>query len=128
MPICVGRSSATERPGLALIEQVPEPPVRVLRTAPTRIQSHRPQPPAVHARVDAAGERVLAGDADSGRVVVAGHVERRVQRLDGNPGVGLRVGELADRCVPARERALEPGARLGDLAFDGLRHGAVYRI
>ena len=61
----LGREVERDRePGLALLEQVTEALVRVLRAAPARVEPHREEPLAVHARMDPARERILAGDAE----------------------------------------------------------------
>ena len=82
-PIRVGMSNAVERPGLTVVEQVAEALVRLLGGAEAGELAHRPQAAAVHGRVDAAGERELAGVADV--LVVAGNVIWPVQRLDRFP-------------------------------------------
>jgi hypothetical protein len=47
-----------------VVEQVAEPLVGLLGGAEARELAHRPQPAAVHRRIDAAGERELAGQAE----------------------------------------------------------------
>ena len=61
--------------------------------------AHRPQPTAVHRGVDAAGEGVLAGEAD--RVLGAagaarGEVSRGVELADGLPGEGADARRTSD--------------------------------
>ena len=68
--------------GLALVEQVAEALVGVLRASPAGVEPHRPEPAAVHARVDAAGERDTRRAGRCGRVLIDGTVERRVERRD----------------------------------------------
>ena len=51
--------------GLPGVQQVPEALVGRLGAAETGVLAHGPQPIPVHPRVDAAGERVLAGSAHS---------------------------------------------------------------
>jgi hypothetical protein len=50
--------------GLSVVEQVAKALVRLLRGAEARELAHRPEPPAVHRRVDAAREGVLAREPD----------------------------------------------------------------
>ena len=50
----LGRQVERDRqPGLALVQQVAEPPVRLRGRAHARVLAHRPQAPAVHVGVDA---------------------------------------------------------------------------
>jgi hypothetical protein len=69
-----------------VVEQVAEALVGLLGGAEARELPHRPQPPAVHARVHAARERILARIADL--VVVIGDVVRAVERPDRLAGEG----------------------------------------
>ena len=66
-------------PGLPVVEQVAEALVGLLGGAEAGELPHRPQPAAVHRRVDAARERILAREADPllERPDVLGRVERR---------------------------------------------------
>ena len=65
------------QPGLPVVEQVVEALVGLLRGAEARELPHRPQPPAVHRLVDAAGVGELAGSPDGvGRREVLLGVER----------------------------------------------------
>ena len=78
--------------GLPVLEQVAEALVRLLRRPEAGELAHRPEPAAVHRRVDAARERIRAGPAEVALVVeldVLGRVERLV--LD----AGDRREELA---------------------------------
>ena len=78
--------------GLPVLEQVAEARVRLLRRAEAGELAHRPEPAAVHRRIDAARERIRAGPAEVALVVdvdVLGRVERLV--LD----AGDRREELA---------------------------------
>ena len=86
-------------PGLAVLEQVAEALVRLLGRAEAGELAHRPEPAAVHRRVDAARERVLPRIAEIA-LVVDPDVLRRVQRLDRKPGDRrgrARVSRLALR-------------------------------
>src|SRR5437016_12385881 len=79
-------------PRLPVLEEVAEARVRLLRRAEAGELAHRPEPAAVHRRVDAARERIGAGPAEVALVVelnVLGRVERLV--LD----AGDRREELA---------------------------------
>ena len=86
-PIRVGMSKAVERPVWPCVEQVAEALVGLLDGAEAGELAHRPEPPAVHRRVDAAGERVLAGVAE---LLGSGSKPARsscgVERLDRVPG------------------------------------------
>ena len=66
---------------LAVVEQVAEALVGLLGGAEAGELAHRPQPAAVHARVDAAGERILAREADP--LLERADVLGRVERSDG---------------------------------------------
>ena len=68
--------------GLALLQQVAEPPVGLLGRREPRVLAHRPEAAAVHGRLDAAGERVLARPAEVARLVETGRVGGRVQVPD----------------------------------------------
>ena len=73
--------------GLPMLEQVAEARVRLLRRAEAGELAHRPEPAAVHRRIDAARERIGAGPAEVALVVeldVLGRVERLV--LDAGDG------------------------------------------
>src|SRR5439155_3253168 len=98
---------------LPVIEQVTEALVRLLGGAETRELPHRPEPAAIHRRVDAARVRVDAREAEVA-VVVDVDVVGRAQRLDLEPRhrreelalpLGLRLVELL---APG----LGPGQRL----------------
>src|SRR5262249_3086774 len=51
-------------PGLALLEEILEARVGVFGPPEAGEHPHRPQPAAVHGRIDAARERILAGRAE----------------------------------------------------------------
>ena len=61
------------QPAAALIEQIAVAPVRLGGGAEAGVLAHRPQPPAVHRRMDAAGERKRAGQPQG---VIGGPVRR----------------------------------------------------
>jgi hypothetical protein len=58
-PIWVGRSKATERPGLAVLREVLEAPVGLPGGPEARVLAHRPGPAAVHRGVGPAGVGIL---------------------------------------------------------------------
>ena len=74
------------QPRLPVIEQVPEATVRLGGRAHPGVLTHRPEPPPIHVRVDAACERELAGLADHARSIVA--LGRSIDRLELDPGIG----------------------------------------
>ena len=64
MPICVGRSKATESPFSPLREQIAVALVRFDGAAEAGVLAHGPEAPAIHGGIDATGERELAGIAE----------------------------------------------------------------
>ena len=75
-------------PRLPMLEQVPEPRVGLVGRGHPRVLPHRPQSPEVHRRVHAAGERRLAGQTQVPFGVEAPEIDRLVDRLEVDPGVG----------------------------------------
>ena len=73
------------QPGLPVLEQVPEPRVRLGRRPESRELPHRPGPPAVHRLVHATRERKRARQAQV-TLVVELDVGLGVERLDLDPG------------------------------------------
>ncbi len=68
----LGRQVEGDRePGLPVLEQVAVAAVGFLGVAEARVLAHRPQPPAVHRRLHAAGEGILAREAEVAQVVEA---------------------------------------------------------
>src|SRR5262245_8044159 len=57
-------------PGLSLLEQVAVAAIGFFRGAKAGVLAHGPQPPAIHGRLDSAGEGIVAGKAE-----VAGEVK-----------------------------------------------------
>ena len=102
------------QPGLAVIEQVAEPLVGLLRRPEPRELPHRPQPAAVHARVHPARERILAGEAD--------RVGRRQVRL-GVQRLHRLTGQRRERARPLGRRGIALGPRLepGSVSLPRLR-------
>src|SRR5439155_22252874 len=84
------------------------------------VLAHRPEPLAVHVRVDAAGERILARPADVALDVHARRVLRPVDRLDRKARVRSQLfhessfGSLASRPAEPRPREAlsSPGGSL----------------
>jgi hypothetical protein len=74
---------------LTVLYQVLEAGVRLTRRAETRVLAHGPWPAAIHARVRAAGVRILSRVAETLSVVEAFEVVGLVEGLDFDPG--LRV-------------------------------------
>ena len=78
--------------GLALLEEVAVALVRLLCGAEAGVLAHGPEAPAVHGGLDAAGEGVLAGEAE---VAVAGGILGGVNGVeDGLAGGAKRLGAL----------------------------------
>ncbi len=92
----LGRQVEGDRqPGLALLEEVAEAPVGLLGGREAGVLAHRPEPAAVHRRLDATGERVLPGPPEVAILVEAGRVGRGVEVADDDPRRGLeRVAPL----------------------------------
>ena len=84
-------SKAVERPVLAGLEQVAEARVGLLDGAEARELAHRPEPAAVHRRVDAARERDSPGKPSFSVGVEAREVLGRVERPIGGPRVSKGV-------------------------------------
>src|SRR3989454_1053855 len=104
----------------AVRNQVLEPPVCVFGAPVAREHAHRPQPAAVHRRMDAASEGKLAGRPEALVSFFAYAVERRVQALHGS---ARRRHEFLATFGVGRERRPEGGLLpplqflLEDLAF-----------
>ena len=64
----------------ALREQIAIARVRLRGRSEAGVLPHRPQPAAVHRRLDAAREREFAGEAEFRRRVPAGEIVRRAYR------------------------------------------------
>ena len=83
--------------GLALVEQVAVATVRLLGVTETGVLSHRPEPAAIHRRLDAAGERKFARVSELRRVAPIGKFIGRVECVDQRSGARLKS------CAPIRE-------------------------
>ena len=114
-PIRVGMSKAVESPCWPCLEQVAEALVGLLDGPEAGELAHRPEPAAVHRRVDAAGERVLAGVTELLAGVEALEILVGVERLDRVPeSVSKRASRsgVRRRGPPATGvRAAAPRAR-----------------
>ena len=77
-----GHIERGREPGLTVLEQVPKPLVGLFRCAETGELTHRPELPAVHGGVHAAGEREHARRADR---LLRRQISRRVQGLERLP-------------------------------------------
>ena len=90
-----GHVEGGREPGLAVLGEVAEALVRLLRRAEAGELPHRPEAAAVHRRIDAARERVLAGVAE-----VAGVID-----VD-----ALRASRAARSRCPRSSRRARPSA------------------
>ena len=114
-----GQVEGRAQSGLSLADQEFESLVGLPRGAETGELPHRPQPPAIHRGMHAAGVGILARKAQIGFVVPAFEVVGRVERIDRHAADGrgrLRAGlGLFDFSLPS-----------GPLfAIDGGCHGAL---
>ena len=82
-----GKVEGHGEPGLAVLGEVLEAGVGLSGRAETRVLAHGPRPAAVHARVGAAGVRVLARISQFLGVVEAFQVLGLVEGLDLDPGL-----------------------------------------
>ena len=105
----LGRQVERDRqPGLALLEEVAEPLVRLLGGREAGVLAHRPEAAPVHRRLDAAGEGRLAGQAEVALLVEAGRGQRR-PRCRGRRSRGPRSSRSGRA---ARRRSATPCARV----------------
>ena len=91
------------------------PLVRLLRIPHPRILPHRPQPPAIHRRLNPARKRILPRLPHCRRSIEAVKIARPVNNLHRNSGTGLRRVSTCRSSVPARYRppsAPAPAVRL----------------
>jgi hypothetical protein len=96
----LGRQVERDRQaGLAVLQEIAEAPVRLLRGRHAGVLPHRPQAAAVHRRMHAAGERRGARPAEVSLGVEALQIGRRVDGLQLDAGVGppVRLAHLAQR-------------------------------
>ena len=92
-----GEVEGHRQTGRPLLEQVAVAAVGLRGAGVAGVLAHGPQAPAVHVRVETAGEREVAGIADRRRVVEAGDVVRPIGGTDGDAGGGgpLLLGRFA---------------------------------
>jgi hypothetical protein len=94
---------------LALLEQVPEPAVRLLGGGEAGVLAHRPEPAPVHRRLDPAREGHLTRVAEVSLDVEARDVLGAVQVVDLDPGGGLeRISPLGGAPQRRRPRRRSP--------------------
>ncbi len=118
-----GHVERGREPGLPVLGEVAEALVRLLRRAEAGELAHRPEPAAVHRRIDAARERILARIAEVARVVDVDVFGRRERlRLDPRDRREELVGALRRALVDVRAPGVE---RLGRAAVLGRRHRAA---
>ena len=120
----LGRQVERDRQaGLAVLEQILVAGVRLCGGAEARVLTDRPQPPPVHGRVDAAGERKHARIAEVA-LVVHHHVVGRAERLVLDPRDG-REERVALRCCLVQLLAPRRGARDPRARLPSGRHGRI---
>ncbi len=95
-----GHVERGREPRLPVLEQVAEADVRLLGRAEAGELPHRPEPPAVHRRVDAAREREGAWVPEIAPVVEV-DVVGRVERVDRQPGNGREERVALGGCLVA---------------------------
>ena len=127
--------------GLALPQQILIALVRLFRRTEAGVLAHRPEPAAIHRRLDASRIGVAAGKAELGHIAasiaVRGQVVRRVERFERLAGAGLE-GDVALRRPLARlpVRSLLPlsltlahrGARAVYRAFDRGVNASIFAL
>ena len=91
MPICVGRSKATERPVVPLREQIFVALVGLLGVAHAGVLAHGPEAAAVHGGLHAAREWIFAGIARLAFLVPFFQVRRRIELAHRDMRGGLRI-------------------------------------
>ena len=70
------------QPRLPMLQKIMEAPVAVLRRPKAGELPHRPQPPSIHCRMDAARKRILAGQSQIAGRIVRRQVVRGIQARD----------------------------------------------
>ena len=101
-PICVGRSKAVERPGWPCESRNLKRSLVASGVPKPGVLADRPGAAAVHRRLDAARERVLAREAEVALVVEVRDVLGRVE------AVGLEAGERLEAPRAARRTSRAP--------------------
>ena len=116
-------------PGLAVGQQLTEALVGLLGGSEAGVLAHGPEPPAVHRRLHAARERVLAREPDVVEVVDTLDIERCVEPLRLRRGGLERLPALGEASEDLGQRTLFPRAlRILDCGgFFRPHHGAAPR-
>ncbi len=103
-----GQVKSHREAGLPLLQQVAVAAVGFCGAGVTGVLAHGPEAPAVHAGLDAAGEGVLAGEAESIHVVGAA-IGGGLSRRHGDAGGGLELGFALREALEGRlEHGLLP--------------------
>ena len=111
-------------PRLAVLREVAEALVRLLRRAEAGELAHRPEATAVHRRIDAARERILARVAEVAGVVDVDALRRRRAARSRCP----RSSRRARRSAPARARRRSRASRRATRPRRGPRSSPSRRI
>ena len=117
-------------PRLAVIEEIPEAAVRILRRAHPSVLAHGPEPFAIHRRVRAAGERGSSGLAELGSSVPPRERVGSVHGLELDARVGGSPVVRHGRSLPASETppvGVAPRPGLHAVAFAHGQRGSPYR-
>ena len=110
-------------PRLTLGEQVAETCVGIARGAIARVLADAPEPPAIHGRLDAAGEGWRPGEPLPAERVMGVEVGLRIERVHRNAAPG---GERV-LAFPARPRGLENGVLPVEERLDEVRFSLIHR-
>src|SRR5205823_1201719 len=100
----------------AVLEQVLEALVGVLGRAEARELPHRPEPPAVHARLRAARVREAAGETEIAQVAIhvrlggRARVEGTEEVGDANAGIGVELAAAERRFLRGPRDVVSPPA------------------
>ncbi len=86
-----GQVEGHAQAGLAFLEQIEIPLVGLFRRGEPGVLAHGPEASAVHGRLDAAGKRVLAREAQRLKVIERGQVLRGVELVDGRAVTQLEL-------------------------------------
>src|SRR5262249_10482411 len=100
-----GEIEGRAQPRLLAVEQKAKPLVRLLRSPKAGELPHRPQPPPVHTRMDAALVRVLARVSELRSVVeiteIVGSIKRLYRRAADRRRTGLLWSRVEHLLVPS---------------------------
>src|SRR6185437_3092530 len=96
---------------LPALQQKAKACIRLFRGTESGVLTHRPQAAAVHARLNAASERILAGIAQVA-IVISGSVRWAIHHLNRNSGGSLAAGVdfLAAHRRPSGNVTQQPGS------------------